>query len=398
MKRIHLLAFVLLGNLIFPCFHAVGQSTSSTATTTTLDNEYALVPLNISFVPPLSISHAVRASSGKKVANFISGNVLVGWADRLAGVEGSGIWGAYSDDSFGIQGAGIGNSIGGSFEGIQGAGIVNIVGGSLRGLQGAGVMNITGGNMNGVQSAGVINIADGGIDGVQAAGVLNIAHSTTAGIQAAGVGNIAGTMDGVQIASIFNSAKEMNGLHIALFNFAERGTGVPIGLFSFVSEAGMKVELSGDELGFANIFFRTGTRNFANYLGVGTRVQQWWRQMSFTYGLGAEFELTPAIVAGVDGFASLLADFGTGYYTYTFGQGYRIFRVENGAGLLRLRSTLGLDVFPGFRIFGGVAVNWIALSSSDGREFGVNWSFMDTYNGSVYQRFTPGFVFGVRLF
>jgi hypothetical protein len=403
MNHVHRLIALTLGSIVLPCLQALAQqptAPSASPNGSTQADEYIAVPLNISFVPPLSVSHAVRGASGKKAVNLFSGNILIGWADRLAGVEGSTIWGAYSDDSFGVQASGVGNSMGGSFEGVQSAGVVNITGGHLRGAQGAGVVNIVGGSLYGAQGAGVVNIVGGGIDGVQGAGVLNITGSTTAGIQAAGVGNIAGTMNGIQVAGVFNSAKEMNGLHVALFNFAERGTGVPIGLMSFVKNAGMKVEISGDELGFVHGFLRTGTQRFANYLGVGTRFQQWGRQLAFTYGLGAEFELAPSIVVGVDGFTSGLVDFGN--YYFDFGRSVSVNATGTGlltgAGLLRLRSVLGIDVFPGFRIFGGVSASWMVTRFTDGREFGVGWSFMDIYNGSLYQRLTPGFVVGVRLF
>jgi hypothetical protein len=289
-------------------------------------DDYINLPVNFGLFPGVSLGGIVRGISGKKISNILALN-FVGNADRLTGIDLPTLWSSYNDDSYGVQLSGIGNlasksmsgiqSAGvlnitdGGFHGGQGAGVFNIVGKDLYGAQGGGVANIVTGSTEGIQSAGVLNLTSGAMNGLQAAGVMNIANSArrhgsiaTTGVQAAGVCNFAGEMNGVQLAGVFNAASAMNGVHLSLLNFADSGTGVPIGLLSVVGNVGVEVQLWGDEMGFAHATLRTGTRSFANYLGIGRNVAApaglniW----ALTYGVGAEFELSRNLFATVDGY------------------------------------------------------------------------------------------------
>ena len=50
------------------------------------------------------------------------------------------------------------------------------------------------------------------------------------GIQIAGIANFASNITGVQLATVFNFAGELHGLQLGIWNRAQSGTGVQIGL------------------------------------------------------------------------------------------------------------------------------------------------------------------------
>lgn len=363
---------------------------------------YLYLPISFSFVPGLSASAIAQSLSGKKIATMLSFNVLVGWSDKLAGVEGSGIWGAHSDDSFGVQGAGIGNSIGGSFRGAQSAGIINVVNGSFEGAQGAGIVNIVNKRFYGVQGAGVINIVDNKFDGVQGAGIINITGGATSGIQVAGIGNFSGgAMSGIQLAGIVNTASSMDGLHIGLLNIADGGDGVPIGLVSIIHNVGVEAELWGDNLGFGYLVLRTGTRTFANYFGIARRfsaintnlltASSFFEEFGVTYGLGIEYRFTRALYWTLDTFITGLLKTQTPLSTVFSSETLEL------AGISTLRSTLALEIFPGFGVFGGAALNFFVSEYSTGSDF-IRWSLYDAQVGRTAFRIAPSLVFGIRLF
>ncbi len=138
----------------------------------------------------------------------------------------------------------------GSIDGCEIGGLVNINKGNVSGFQVAGIGNISGGNIDGTQIGGIFSMADsvdglqvGGIfsksnkaEGLQLSGIANICTSADASI--AGIANInSGNQKGIQLAGIYNQAKEVNGVQIGLINIADTfKNGVPIGLISIVKK------------------------------------------------------------------------------------------------------------------------------------------------------------------
>jgi hypothetical protein len=384
-------------------------------------DDYAIVPVNFSLFPSASISDAVRAATGKKVANIVSVGFVTS-ADRLLGFDGS-ILSSHYGDVFGLQGSLLATTAAGEVSGFQGSFVVNVAGGNVAGAQSAGVVNVASGEVIGAQGAGVVNVASGGVIGIQGAGVLNVTKNlsgaqgagvlnvadTVAGVQAAGVANFAGAMsgvqaaglwnsagvmDGVQMAGILNTASAMNGFHVGLLNFADSGSGVAIGLLSVVRSEGVKVQVWGDEMGFAHLTLRTGTHNVANYIGLGRQLAspQGSGLWAFTYGLGVELDLAPRLSTTIDALAMTVVR------ENSFSSGVVFNRASDFAQMYKLRATLGWEPFDGLRLFGGVAMSFFFSNTTTGDDF-IRWSVYDavTSRGTVY-RAAPGLVFGVQFF
>lgn len=336
------------------------QANASTSATKSYPREeYAVVPVDIGFVTPLSVSGIVRgASGGKRILSHVSLHALGNVGNALEGVEFSGIWNTQTDYMMGVQGAGIINIVNGNAGFAQGAGVANIVGGVFAGAQGAGVFNIAAGGLRGAQGAGVFNSAGDG-EMVQGAGVFNNAGNMK-GVQAAGVFNTAKDVEGVQVAGVFNSARHVRGAQIGLINFAEDNEDVMIGLLNFSSKHGIRLELYTDEMRFIRAGLRTGNKAWYTTLTGGlqpfTGITIW----SLGYGAGAQLYL------GQKDFIDI------GLHTETMFNGVftRDFAVY--AQALRLRTMFGHDFAPHFSVFIGPTLNVMAGVDNQVYELATN--------------------------
>ncbi len=410
-QQIFLLAFAIATLLNAKRIYA--QKADSVKPVQSFNSEdYIVMPVNASVLPGFSIGAAVKGVSGKKIINGLSFNLFGGFADRLAGAEFSVIWGGYTEDAFGVQAAAIGNSVGGSLTGVQMAGIGSIVSNDLKGMQASGIANIAGGRTWGVQAAGIGNLSSHGLEGAQAAGIANIAAGGDSwGVQAAGIANIAthnfdgvqtagitnivgGEMTGIQ-ASLVNVAGTMNGVQFGLINVAGDGDGIPIGLVSFVKERGFNVDLWGDEMGFAHVTLRSGTRNFANYLGIAWQPLGLVHYVGILYGVGAEFSLGDAAYTTLDLMSMAVSN--PQYSWNILGLNNSVRDVESWSRITKLRATIGLKILPGIHIFGGATLNAFTSSNNLGENL-VLWSFFDAQIGQTTLRLSPGLVAGIRLF
>jgi hypothetical protein len=221
-----------------------------------------------------------------------------------------------------LQVAGFGNLVGGNVYGIQAAGFANVNGGETKAVQLAGFANTNLGESRGVQVAGFANTNLKSMNGVQVAGLSNVTIGNSRGAQIAGLGNvqigdyrgsqIAGLtniatekISGSQISVLFNHGRRVQGTQIGLINYADTLGGVPIGLLSIVKSGYHKIELSADEVFYANLAFRTGVRKFHTMLMAGFKPQQslnpsdtsvW----TFGYGLGTARKLTRWLYLDLD--------------------------------------------------------------------------------------------------
>lgn len=247
-------------------------------------NDYS-VNMTIGYV------QGVRKMEIGGIANIVRGDAGV---CQLAGV-----WNIVGGLSYGFQGAGTFNAVR-SLKGIQAAGVINfvldnaervqlagtgnIVGGKFSGFQAAGTFNISR-KLKGAQIAGVVNLTEEA-EGIQVAGVLNHA-STIVGTQISGVLNNADSLDGIQVTGVFNRTAYFKGYQVALVNYADSCDGIPFGLFNFVRKGYHKIELSGDEVFYTNLAFRSGVKKFHTIVSAGIRPENgndpvW----MFGYGLG----------------------------------------------------------------------------------------------------------------
>jgi hypothetical protein len=222
------------------------------------------------------------------------------------------------NDAGACQLAGVGNITEGSFQGLQSAGVINtaktingvqvsgvlnIIDGDAEKCQIAGVGNFTDGNFQGLQTAGVISVAKT-VKGSQISGVLNATEKAT-GAQIAGVANIVPEIKGTQIAGVINVSDKIEGLQlsgcvnrtsfikgtqISVVNFSDSCVGIPIGVFSYVGNGYRTLELSVDELLFANLAFKSGVNQFYNIFMAGIRPGNFENPIwTFGYGIGTRF-------------------------------------------------------------------------------------------------------------
>lgn len=254
------------------------------------------------------------------VINDYSFNFFGGYSLGTRQIELGGFFNVDRGDVSWLQIAGFGNMVGGNSYGVQAAGFFNVNGGETKAVQGAGFVNVNFGDFQGVQMSGFANInrhvADGVLAagfmnysgdrsyGAQFAGFMNVHNGDYKGPQIAGAVNIArGTIRGTQISGLYNYGHKVYGTQIGFINHADSLTGIPIGFISFVNRGYHKIELSADEVFYANLSFRTGVRKFYNILSVGFKPEvtlgtpgAW----TFGYGLGSARKLNSWLFLNID--------------------------------------------------------------------------------------------------
>ena len=252
------------------------------------------------------------------VTNDISINLLAGYSRGNRVLELAGLGNLTRENMTGLQAAGVFNNLRGNAAGFQAAGVYNYVGDTLTGVQAAGVVNVAGyGHKAAFQAAGALNLVPRGRFGIQVAGAANLADTITAfqaagawnsarvflngaqvagainhagradagtqfagltnsvgrGViraQVAGLGNVADTLNGIQVAGLFNRARCLRGTQIGVINFAGVNRGTQIGLLNFSRQGGyMAVEASVNDLLWANLAFHSGTRRLYVTLTAG---------------------------------------------------------------------------------------------------------------------------------
>jgi hypothetical protein len=245
-------------------------------------------------------------SNGKLSGNVIndySFNLFGGYSHGNNKFEIAGLFNANRSDVHGFQLAGLANGVAGSQDGLQLAGWVNFVLDSVKGLQVAGLANVALRNAGPVQIAGLTNVVIGPVDGFQGSGFVNLATDDVYGCQLAGVMNIASEkIRGAQIGMI-NFARETEGFQLGLINYSSRINGVQVGLISIAAHGYHKIELSSDEIFYANVAFRTGVRSFYNIIAAGAMPQTFDQQQttwSFGYGIGTAPRLSQKIFLNFD--------------------------------------------------------------------------------------------------
>ncbi len=266
------------------------------------DTLYELV--QVSFLPFLGTNGRLSGN----IINDYSINFLGGYSLGTRQIELGFFFNLDRGDVSWLQIAGFGNVVGGKVYGVQAAGFANVNGDDTEAVQLAGFVNTNMGDTRGVQVAGFANTNLGKMNGVQVAGFSNVTGMPSNGVQVAGFGNVqigdysgsqfAGLTNiatekitGSQISALFNYGRKVHGTQIGLVNYADTLGGVPIGLLSIVKSGYHKIELSADEVFYANLAFRTGVRKFHTMLMAGFKPQQsldpadtsvW----TFGYGLG----------------------------------------------------------------------------------------------------------------
>lgn len=250
--------------------------------------------------------------SGRGIATNVAGGALFARVARLDGVMAAGIMTLASGRVNGFQAAGIGTISDDVVNGASAAGVFNVGSAQLNGAQMAGVFNTNDGSVLGAQFGGVFNISSGAVMGSQAAGVFNIAEGGGAGLQVAGVFNVGEQeMIGAQIAGGFNAADDVIGAQIAPVNIASgtvTGTqigvvniaddmyGVPIGVFSWVTQGIHEATWWFEEELNNWVGVSNGSRNFYNIVYAGMDKDapiETLEGLAIGLGLGFRLDLEP---------------------------------------------------------------------------------------------------------
>jgi len=365
----------------------------------------------VSVIPYIGTNWKVTGST----TNKFSLNLLAGYTGGLKGVEIGGLLNITRNSIRGLQIGGLGNMVGGpgrgwqigglfnidlgKFEGVQAGGLFNYVPDTIKGVQIGGLANILTGKINGVQIAGLANIVTHNCDGWQVAGLMNLTiqdvrqvqisglinwGNNVDGLQVAGLVNIAGkSITGVQIAGLLNCATTVYGLQLGLINVSnEIVQGVPLGLFSYVQRGYHLFELSGNEIFFGNVGFKSGTRSFYNFVQFGMGSDY---KLQGSYGIGTIVTLKKKLSLSIDASVGFVC-----HPTDTIYHGM----------LLKFNPALEYRFAKHFAIFLGPAYNFFLFSkgepSATSRGLSTyDFYFTSTENASI--QMWLGGVLGVRL-
>jgi len=224
------------------------------------------VPFQITFVPPMG-TNVLYAG---KTINWISINIIGGYAYGLTGVEFGSITNINSH----------------FMHGVQFSGFANITNGKANGVQFSGFSNINNGNSEVIQFSGFANINNGITSGLQSAGFGNLARNIK-GVQIAGFGNFARNVKGAQIAGFINVAKTISGLQLGVLNIADTvKNGIPIGVLSIVRNGYREFEIGLSEGLNSYASFKIGVTQFYNIFSIGIQYLSDRFRWGFGYGIG----------------------------------------------------------------------------------------------------------------
>ena len=378
------------------------------------NDEYVTTPVNISFVPSISIGDILIKATGKKLyVKGISLSIIGTEAARLSGLDAAGIFSVYNEDVKGAQASGIFNEVKNTFQGVQAAGIFNHTGGTFKGVQVAGIFNSVEGDFNGLQGAyifnaamefkgvqgagifnrvekdfsglqgsGIFNAIDGKFNGLQGAGIFNKANGEFHGLQAAGIINVAESdFRGVQAAGIINTAKNFNsGLQLGMINVSEENNGVPIGLISYVKNIPFNYDIWIDETLLLNMGIRSGNSNWYNLFLFGAQMHKDIKRYGFGMAFGRKFKIQ-------------------NNWNFDLGiQSHWLNRDNCCKDEINLLNKLLISFeykLPSLHIFVTPTLNlWI---SEEEEENFTPWTIYDKKHNSKYIRIWPGFIFGLRF-
>ncbi len=328
----------------------------------------------------------------------------------MHGAQLSSVFSITGGDSLGFAGAGVFTITGGDMIGAASSGVFNIAGGDASFFQGAGLFNLAEGELTGVQSAGLFNISGDGVRGVQAAGLFNINNNDTSGVQAAGLFNVSsGQTSGVQASGMLNIAEETSGVQIGAINIAENISGIQAGVIN-ISE-----NMDGLALGLINISSNglhnmSGWTDDADYLyfgyqlGAGVSYTVFYggapmdggTEAGLVSGLGLGLHLPlGTLYADIDLSAKMEVPGESG--TEQAGQFYNY--SEEKIIWPSLRASLGMELFGGLAVFGGVTLEgYIPEVTNFSETFhSGSSSTVPLFDSGTDMEIFPKMFFGIRV-
>ncbi|PBQ33446.1 hypothetical protein CNR22_17235 [Sphingobacteriaceae bacterium] len=267
---------------------AIGSAKSQKQdTTSTRSKEYKERAFSLTFVSPIG----TNGLDCYKVSNHVSINILAGVSRGVKGFEAGTLANVTLKDMEGAQFAGFANVVLGNVHGAQFSSYFNYCGKDLKGAGFAGLCNFGLGELHGGQFSAGVNINRKGGKGVQLASWTNVILGDFKGAQIAVGTNVAlGTLDGAQIGMV-NVAKKVKGVQVGFVNVADSVDGAAIGFLNIIKHGKHQVEISGDELFYANLSYRAGTDAFYNIFTAGFKPGSKDDLWHFGYGAGTSFKI-----------------------------------------------------------------------------------------------------------
>lgn len=326
-------------------------------------------PFQVSLLPFIGTNHVMSGN----VINSMSFNIIAGYSLGVNALEVGGFANLVRWNVHGAQFAGFANLVGRNVYGLQASGFVNAVLKNVEGMQLAGFANATGGNNSGVQVAGFANLTGrnfyngfqtagfasvtlGKMYGWQMSGFGNVTLGDMRGWQISGFGNVAlKKLRGVQISPFINYATvHEKGLQLGVFNYADSSAALPIGIFSFVRRNGYRrLEISTDELNYANVTFKSGVRRLYNIVTIGGNFGIADKPLyTFGYGLGTAIKLGRGWMTNLDLTANKIME-ATNRFDSSNGNFYRASlglekRIARRLALFGAASLTAMTAQPGY--------------------------------------------------
>jgi hypothetical protein len=387
-----ILFFILFQQSLFACYLPVESKVNTTTDTTKQKKTAAVAPYGL-------VNIFNNPVPGAQVAAI--GNIT---RDRSTGFQCSGIFNTAAEHH-GAQVAGIINTAGKS-SGIQIGGIINRLergnstqlaglinsarsdssgNESMQPLQVSGLVNTSYGATT--QIAGIGNISSSEAE-LEVAGIFNNCSSNS-GVQVAGIVNSCTENKGAQIAGIVNRCTYFKGVQVGLVNIADSSRGVQVGLINIVRHNGyLKLEISGDEMFYANIGLRSGVRRLHGIASVGMKPDDLNGPLWNTgLGMGTMIAINGRTSLSIDAMHYQI------YYGHHCGENY----------LTRLNVGIDHMISSKISLYGGLTFNLLITDDDDAR-YTDTYSTIDPYHFTEFNWFGDnvkpwvGLKVGLRLF
>lgn len=172
------------------------------------------------------------------------------------------------------------------------------------------------------QMAGLVNNTSE-VTGFQIAGLVNKAPEIKS-IQVSGLVNRADNVSGSQVSGLINHAKCVRGVQVGVINIADTCKGLMIGVINLAKNGYHTIEVSGDELLYTHVAFRSGTEIFHGIITAGVKPDDLINpEWMYGGGFGSMHNLGKSTRFGMDMmFQHLLKnDIAEHNFLYTFGTG-----------------------------------------------------------------------------
>ena len=328
------------------------------------------------------------------IAQDLNGVQLSGFSnlvrDSVKGAQVAGFFNLVRRQAKVIQISGFANSLLDTSGALQFSGFTNFAQRQMAGGQISGFLNLSCGTLTGGQISGFANVAIQPLRGMQISGFANVSTRKITGVQLSGFANIAvEEMHGVQLAGFFNYAKFFKGVQFGVFNYADSCRGVPFGILSYVRSGYHRFEIATDELGYAQLAFRTGLHAWHTQIFAGIRPEasdtvNW----TFGYGLGSTIRTGEKAAIDIDI---------TGRQLVNGSVGPKIDLVFN------FYAGLEYQIWKGIRLAGGPQLS-AGVRNNNYRHYPERFGLYtpeffssEVVNGNTRVDFWPGWKVGMRF-